>query len=460
MRRFAWLAVALFALSLPAFAEGDKAEEAKAHFLSGQAAYDKRDYEKAIAEFEEAYRLHPSPAYLYNIAVAYELWGKPDKAAEYYERYAPSAPAAEREQIAAKIKALRPGAPEKPPEKPEDKPAEKPKTILEVKSEPDGAEIWLEERRGDPVGRTPYRGEIEPGKHTIFIEKKGYLALTRSFDILYGQTTSLDIALEKADSPIVVAFQANVVGAQVYIDDRSQGIAGTTPFQMMLAPGKHTAIIEKEGYEPLTKEFELDPKNPGPIPIALELKEGGYGRLKVTSNLKGAQVEIDGKRVGAVPFGSDLPKIGVGEHRIRVSSPGYHAWEGTLEVVNGQTVQVKTELVKTPSKAGGLIALLIAGGFGAAGGLLGTQAQERFDSIQADIDAGLPVDDSDPRFRDGFVRGLAADVAFGLAGVSFIVSVGKLAAKGSKKSKGEVFNSVSPVAGSGGVSGGSNLLQY
>lgn len=466
-RPIAALLACSLAFSSP-LAFGDDKDEAKVHFAAGQEAYKGGAYEKAISEFEEAYKLDKNPVYLYNIAVAYELWGKPDKAAKYYEKYLPDADPKEKAELEAKIKVLKAEKGEAKPEekpkeaaKPEEKPseAEKPKeapaaaaTTLEVRSEPAGAQVWLEEKRGEPAGKTPFVTRLDPGKHTVVLELPGHLPMSRSIEVLAGQAATLDITMSKADAPALVAIQANVLGARIYLDDRSQGVAGTTPFQTMMAPGKHTVIAEKEGYEPLTKEIEIKAGEAGPIPIALELKKGSYGQLRVSSNIRGAIVEVDGKKVGAVPFGADLPKVAVGEHEISISSPGYSTWEGTIEVESGATVQVKTELAKKPRKAGAVVAFLIAGGLVGSGLYLGQQAQSIFSDLEQDIDAGLPVDDNDPRFQAGFMRGLAADAAFGLGGISLLVSITKFASKG-KKSKGDVFNSVVPSA-SGELGGG------
>lgn len=58
----------------------------------GRAAHDLGDYQTAIAAFEEAYVLAPSPGLLFNIAQAYRLAGHCDEAAWMYRRFLDTKP--------------------------------------------------------------------------------------------------------------------------------------------------------------------------------------------------------------------------------------------------------------------------------------------------------------------------------------------------------------------------------
>lgn len=430
--------VSLSMLPAPVFA-GQK-EDAEAQFALGQEAYKKDDFNTAIKYFEEAYKLDANPVYLYNIAVAYELWGKKEKAAEFYEKYLPSATSdTDRKNVLAKIAELRPGSAVDPTQNPDGK------SKVEIRTEPAGASVWLEEKKGSPTGVTPLTREVTPGKHTLIIELDGYAPINRTFEVLSGQTASLDLSMAKKDAAVLIAVQSNVTGAKVYIDDRSSGVAGMTPFQLMVAPGKHTIIAEKEGYEPFTKEINIKDDEKGPITVSFDMDKGNYGRIQVKSNIKGALVEIDGEKLGTAPFVGDLPKLSTGSHKIKVSAPGYNEWTEKIDVSSGATVQVKTTLMKKPGKVGAFVFLGAAGALAVGGFVFGNKAENIFASIDADLTAGEPVDDADPRFREGFITGIEADACFALGGVSGLVSLTRFFARG-KKSKGEVFNAVSSVS--------------
>lgn len=82
------LALALFLLGVTAPASAQTPEDqAKIHFQAGALHYERGAYEKAIEEFNEAYRLTQRAALLYNIAQAYEKLGKLPEARDHFKRY-------------------------------------------------------------------------------------------------------------------------------------------------------------------------------------------------------------------------------------------------------------------------------------------------------------------------------------------------------------------------------------
>ena len=94
-----------FLVCTPALAQ--PGGEAAARFEKGKAAYRLGEFDDAIAEFREAYRLKADPAFLYNIALSFR--GKEDfaQAIFFYQSYLREAPdAANRAIVEAKIAEL------------------------------------------------------------------------------------------------------------------------------------------------------------------------------------------------------------------------------------------------------------------------------------------------------------------------------------------------------------------
>lgn len=73
-------------------APGDTKLQARAHFSAGTTFYEAGSYDKAIAEYDEAYRLLPLPDFLFNIGQAYRLKGDDRRAISYYQRYLDAKP--------------------------------------------------------------------------------------------------------------------------------------------------------------------------------------------------------------------------------------------------------------------------------------------------------------------------------------------------------------------------------
>ncbi len=82
------VAVALALCLLPLSATAQEADEqARIHFEAGEQYYVRGQYDQAIREFLEAYRIAPAPALLYNISQAYERNGQFQPARDYLAKY-------------------------------------------------------------------------------------------------------------------------------------------------------------------------------------------------------------------------------------------------------------------------------------------------------------------------------------------------------------------------------------
>ena len=86
--RFPVATVAMLLISLVAHADdADVKMQARAHFRAGTALYEAGNYDRAIDEYREAYKLLPLPDLLFNLGQAYRLKGDLKTAADHYRRY-------------------------------------------------------------------------------------------------------------------------------------------------------------------------------------------------------------------------------------------------------------------------------------------------------------------------------------------------------------------------------------
>ena len=81
--------ILILALVAPRMAEaqGKIDPQAQVHLDAALKAYDAKDWDAAIREFEQAYALDPKPALLYATAQAYRFANRCGKALELYRRY-------------------------------------------------------------------------------------------------------------------------------------------------------------------------------------------------------------------------------------------------------------------------------------------------------------------------------------------------------------------------------------
>jgi tetratricopeptide (TPR) repeat protein len=90
-------------LALPAGAAPAKAEapvasaktQARAAYEAGVVAYKAKNYDAALAQFEAAFQLDPSPVLLFNLARVHEARGATRKAIAHFERYLARVPKAD-----------------------------------------------------------------------------------------------------------------------------------------------------------------------------------------------------------------------------------------------------------------------------------------------------------------------------------------------------------------------------
>ncbi len=103
------MAVGLAACLAPAvaLADGPTANTAQAHFDRGAKLYNLGHFQDAIADFEKAYELDPSPIFLFNIAQSHRQLGNKERALFFYRRYLEQAPnAANRDDVERRMKDL------------------------------------------------------------------------------------------------------------------------------------------------------------------------------------------------------------------------------------------------------------------------------------------------------------------------------------------------------------------
>lgn len=62
-------------------------DEARRHYQAGADAFNRQDWNTAIAEYQASYQAVPAPLLLYDVALAFQKKGDRDKALEYYDAY-------------------------------------------------------------------------------------------------------------------------------------------------------------------------------------------------------------------------------------------------------------------------------------------------------------------------------------------------------------------------------------
>ncbi|MBO6935962.1 MAG: PEGA domain-containing protein [Deltaproteobacteria bacterium] len=157
--------------------------DARELFLRGQAAYERGDYEDAVAAWEAGYALDPRPLLQYNLGQAYERLGELPKAVGAFEAYlehaSPSDPNQQRAR--AQLAAIR---------------ERLGRTSIVVTGGPEGATILID---GEDHGRTPRPDPIavSPGSHQVEIVLEGYRPFEAAVSVAAGRSVDVTVAMEE-----------------------------------------------------------------------------------------------------------------------------------------------------------------------------------------------------------------------------------------------------------------------
>jgi hypothetical protein len=162
----------------------EKQAKAKEHFFKAKALVEEGALKKAIVEFKASYDLNPLPIVLFNIAVCYDKVTEYADAMKYYKKFiaeGKEAPGEMIEEAIARIGDL-----------------EKYLGFVKLKASEEGAEVLVD---GKSVGKTPPEGVflffLETGEHTIVLQKAGFYDAQKSFSVVSGETTELELTMTK-----------------------------------------------------------------------------------------------------------------------------------------------------------------------------------------------------------------------------------------------------------------------
>jgi tetratricopeptide (TPR) repeat protein len=438
------ICVAIAVAAAPALAQSTEAlTKAQKAFDQAQADYLQGKFDEAAQGFQDAYAARPFPQFLYNVGASFHMKGKKtseieayQKAVEFYRRYLKEEPTASDKAkveraigvLEAEIKRLQDATTTATPGEPTAGPSQEVEQLGDVKvrglvvitSEPQNANIYLDDKKHGVFGVTPWSGTIE-GEHKIIIEKRGYMPVTSTIAADPSKLVQVITTLSQESYLGWVEIASNIPRSDVYIDDKSVGAVGQTPWSQQIKPGKHTFWISAEGYSEYEETIDIAPG--GTHAIKAQLKGSPVGKLIVNGpGIEDAQILVDGKLV--CERGPCVAKVPEGARVVTVRRDGFKPYSKRLQILARTETIVKVTLAPKPGRFDAVVAGVFAIGFGAGGYFLGTQSQDLKAELEREIAAGMPPpDNNDPRFQRGKIYAIAADASFALAGITALTAI-------------------------------------
>ncbi len=443
-------------------AAADKLKAAQDAFDNAQVAYLANDFEKAAAGFQEAYAAKPFPQFLYNVGAAFHMKGKKssdvasyEKAIEFYKRYLSEDPTASDKArvekavgvIQGEIKRIKAagvpvangsgdgsgsgsGSAATPPPGPSQEMQSlgdvKVRGLVVIESEPANATIYLDDKKKGALNSTPWSGSLE-GEHKLIIEKRGYKVVETRLSADPSKLLVIKAVMAEDDYLGWVEIKSNVPGADIFLDDKTVGAIGKTPFSGNFKPGKHTLWITSDGYDEYKQEFEVIAGETAEIKA--QLSGDPVGKLDVRGyGIEDATIYVDGKVL--CERGPCLKSVREGSHEVSVRRDGYKAYTRRITIAAKTETTIKVGLAKEPSRSDAVVAYVLAGAFIGGGAYFGLRANSIRDELKKDIEAGTPpVDSGDPRLGWGFslnngkFNTVVADSLFVIGGVTALTAI-------------------------------------
>jgi hypothetical protein len=210
---------------------------------------------------------------------------------------------------------------------------------LEITTIPAGAAILL---AATPVGNSNARFErVIAGTYDVVVQKDGYEIETRRITVDAGKTATERFELQKIKSSIHIT--SDPPGALVYINNKPQD--KLTPLTIERVVGEEIDVrLEKDDFYP--ERRDLSPSNlPRTEEFVLRAQDAFLG---VLSTPIGAQVLLNGKKIGSTPLVGY--KVKGGMHEVKLQLSGYANWVESFEAWRSSPKVISAKLSPSQSK--------------------------------------------------------------------------------------------------------------
>ena len=184
-----------------------------------------------------------------------------------------------------------------------------------------------------------YSAMLPYGTHTYKVEAGGYISKSGSFSVSSGDMAPISVSLVSALATVSVTCPTPAVS--LYVDKKS---VGNVPWSGSLKDGMHLLEVKKNGYHSQQKTIQLSQQQK--LDVAFGELIAIQGNLSVNYKPFGAEVYVDGKKLGQSPrvFNGLL----IGNHQVEVRKDGYATDKKSVTISEGQTMSISGTLSSTP----------------------------------------------------------------------------------------------------------------
>lgn len=284
-------------------------------------AYQRRDFQRALALYEEVHQLAPSYRSAFNMAVAAEQAGQPVLAFSLFGAYlalGTDSDHVRREQALASRARLARGQP-----------------LLRVVSNPPGAAIIVDGREVSSFHHTPALLAVEtPGRHAVEVRLPGYHPARAELGTERGRVARITFWLAPLFGQVRVDVEPS--SAEIVLVDAQgalQRIPGATTATVTV--GRHRVRVTAPGFTPEEGDIEIRERSLERRRFALARRPRPTGRLLVSAGAVTGQLFVDGAHRTDTPAALDVE---AGSHALELRVRGRTVWADDVVVAEGESI--------------------------------------------------------------------------------------------------------------------------
>ena len=229
-----------------------------------------------------------------------------------------------------------------------------------------------------------YSAMLPYGSHTYKVEAGGYISKSGSFTISNSDMTPINVSLVSAMATVSVTCLTPAVS--LYVDKKSVGMI---PWTGSLKEGMHLIEAMKEGYRSQQRTINLSQQQK--LDVAFSELAAIQGNLSVNYKPFGADVYIDGKKIGQSP--RVFNGIMVGSHKVEIKKDGYSTDSKTVNILEGQTATLAGMLTTNTSSS-------VASGTSSSGNTITIPVKNGISIEMVRVEAGTFIMGATPEMKD------------------------------------------------------------
>jgi hypothetical protein len=284
-------------------------------------AYQRRDFRRALALYEEVHQLAPSYRSAFNLAVAAEQAGQSVLAFSLFGTYlalGTDPDQTRREQAEASRARLARGLP-----------------LLRVTSNPPDAAIIVDAREVSSFHHTPTTLALEtPGRHAVEVRRPGYHPARGELVVERGMGARITFWLAPLFGQVRVDVEPSSAEI-VLVDARGalhEIVGGTTA---TVTVGRHRVRVTAPGFTPEEVDIEVRERTLERRRFALARRPRPTGRVLVSSGAVTGQLFVNGAHRADTPAALDVE---AGRHALELRVNGDTVWADEVVVAEGDSI--------------------------------------------------------------------------------------------------------------------------